>query len=568
MATVRVASAQFYSGDDTEENLKLCQDFIERAAAGGAQLVVLPENSNRNRSYANPAECYQHAVTLPGPFFDPIIEQVRRLKMYLVINTDLRGSRAPEVFITSVLIGPKGVIGRHRKHILWDYEYTLFVPGEEECQVFDTELGRIGMQICGDGILPETPRCLALLGAQMLCNSLNSRGPDEKRLHIPCRAIENRCWHISSNSVGNPLPEVPWTGGSQVVAPDGSVLVCASETEPDLVFADIEPELADDKRCAVTDHIFAWRRPDLYRILEEPVESLPAAPFYGKLADDDRPAPVRAAAMQLSLYHDYGYTLRRAEGQIAYAGFRGAQLGVLPQLFPFAPDEPQRDAAGCARKSWDILPRLQGKVREVGIWLATSLVEEENGSFFHTAYLLSPRGEIAGRYRKTHLNSGEQRWASAGDDLPVFQTEIGILGIIIGDEIWVPEVARCLALKGCEIYLHPCSWATEQEARILAVQRVEENKVHLVSANRLDSPAPCGSQIVMPDLPFPGQPIALQRYPMAYMSRYGFEEELILDLDRRVTHSKLMGFHLDCLKKRMPHIYHVMCAEQTAPVAR
>ena len=104
---------------------------------------------------------------------------------------------------------------------------------------------------------------------QVLVNSLNSRGPDEKRMHIPCRAIENGLWHISSNTVGNPNNAGllwPWTGGSQVLAPDGTALVTASETEEEMVMAEITPSKADAKNSltAVVPHLLQWRRPALY----------------------------------------------------------------------------------------------------------------------------------------------------------------------------------------------------------------------------------------------------------------------------------------------------------------
>lgn len=242
----------------------------------------------------------------------------------VAVGVDLRrkgGEEKHEVTIASVLVGPDGeIVGVHNKHILWDYEYTLFVPGDEPYQVYDTPLGKLGLIICADGILMDTARCLALLGAQVLLNSLNSvsaraaalrptaaptplqrgdcspfarlslrpplcnparpparpqparppppllqRGPDEKRLHIPLRAMENGVWHVSANTVGNPNNEGllwPWTGGSQVVSPTGEVVAQASEEDEEMVFADIVPAAADSKQLGgVGDDLWALRRP-------------------------------------------------------------------------------------------------------------------------------------------------------------------------------------------------------------------------------------------------------------------------------------------------------------------
>lgn len=92
----------------------------------------------------------------------------------------------------------------HHKTVLWDYEYGLFAGGSKDIEVTDTSIGRLGLLSCADGIVPEIPRSSALKGAHILCNSLNSRGPDEMRSHEPLRAIENHVWMVANNSVGGP----------------------------------------------------------------------------------------------------------------------------------------------------------------------------------------------------------------------------------------------------------------------------------------------------------------------------------------------------------------------------
>ena len=45
------------------------------------------------------------------------------------------------------------------------------------------------------------------------------------------------------------------------------------------------------------------------------------------------------------------------------------------------------------------------------------------------------------------------------------------------------------------------------------------------------------------------------RYPTAHWSRHGFEEQLLVDLDLRESHSKMMGHHLDPVATRSPELY-------------
>jgi predicted amidohydrolase len=552
--TVRVAAAQFFSGTDVAANTELCLRYVRQAADAGAKLVVLPENANRVRDFADRQACWAHAETLDGSFVTALRDTARELAIHVVVGVDVRGARQPDVYIASVLIGPDGgIVGVHNKHVLWDYEYTLFTPGAEPYEVFDTELGRIGLLLCADGIVPETPRALALLGAEILCNSLNSRGPDELRVHVPLRAMENRVWHVSANTVGGPPDAFPWMGGSQIVSPSGDRLAEASERFAELVVADIVPSLARDKVDPVSGDVFARRRPDLYSILGEPETEVPVAALYGPA--DGPSERVVVAALQVSHFPTSDWSVTRALGQIAHAGRKGVRLGVLPEQFCFARGEIGQDPDAAARRSADVLARLATACAEASVHTVVNLVERDGDHLYSTAFLLDATGSVAHRYRKTHLRPDETPWATPGARLDVVGTDVGVLGLLVSDEIWVPEVARVLAVSGAEILCHPTDWDRDEAATVAATERAEENRVHVVSSTRLDSPAGVGSQVVRADEFVPGAPIALMRYPTAYSSRPGFEEQVAIELDLREARSKVMGPHLDPLATRAPQLY-------------
>jgi predicted amidohydrolase len=123
----------------------------------------------------------------------------------------------------------------HHKTLLCDYEYGHFTAGSKEIEVILTSIGKLGLLSCADEIVPEVPRISSLKGAEILCNSLNTRGPDEMRSHEPLRAIENHVWMVASNSIGGPEDQYPWTGGSQIISPTGEILACAGEEEGGMV---------------------------------------------------------------------------------------------------------------------------------------------------------------------------------------------------------------------------------------------------------------------------------------------------------------------------------------------
>lgn len=561
--SVRVGSAQFFSGTDVAANAELVVSYLRLAAAEGVHLVVFPENSNRVRDFADRDECWERAERIDGAFVTRIREACAELGIHAVVGVDLAEEPKPVVRIASVLIGPDGeILHVHHKTVFWDYEYTLFTAGTQELEVVDTALGRIGLLMCADGIVPDVPRVLGQLGAQIFCNSLNSRGPDEVRVHVPLRTLENHVWHVSSNTVGGPADGWPWMGGSQIVSPRGDILASAGEEHEGLVWADIEVAEADDKLVPGFADVFGWRRPDLYADLLTPHEDLPVASMLGPVDPEMPSKPLDVVTLQVSWFHNQDWTVTRALGQIEHAAKLGARFGVLPELFCFRRGEVAEDPARAAAYSEEVLTTLRATCAEHDFWLVASLVEASEAGHHSTAYLIDAQGEVRLRYRKTHLDTEEQKWAVAGDDIPVAQTEIGAIGLMIGNEVWLPEVARLLTLRGAELIAHPADWDRREAADCAATERTEENRVHLVSANRLDSPARIGSQIVRSDMFIPGQPIALMRYPSAQWTRHGFEEQLFVRLDLRESHNKMMGHHLDPVGTRQPNLY----ASLVAPV--
>jgi len=557
--SVRVAVAQFYSHTNVEENLELVIRYMRDASEAGCQLLVTPENSNRVRSYASREECFELSENLDGDFVAGLRKAADDLNIMLAIGVDLKGEQSPTVYIAQILIDNDGrILHVHHKTVFWDYEYTLFTPGSKPLEVIDTRIGRVGQLMCADGIVPEVPRILSLNGAQILLNSLNSRGPDEMRVHEPLRAIENHIWHLAANTVGGPSDGYPWMGGSQIISPDGEILACAGETEEGMVFSDITPATSHPKILRDVGKLNDFRRPELYGDLQLPIDSLPAASMYGPVGPGQDPKVLRVGVLQTSWYHSQAWTLKRIEMQIEYASSQGAHIGIFPELFVHERNSPRANPRAAAKIGAQALAIVQESAKEHSLWVVASLVEGAGDRYYSTVFLVDDQGNIHSHYRKAHLSSSEAEWATRGNELVVAQTPLGRFGLMIGDEVWLPEVARILSLRGAEVILHPVDWNRSEAAHQAATERTEENRTHLVSVARTDNPAGVGSQIVFADRFAPGQPIALMRYPSAAWTRPGFEEDLFVDLDLRDSHSKVQGHHLDPLATRQPHLYGAM----------
>jgi predicted amidohydrolase len=100
--------------------------------------------------------------------------------------------------------------------------------------------------------------------------------------------------------------------------------------------------------------------------------------------------------------------------------------------------------------------------------------------------MIDPKGYV-GKYQKMHLPTHsvfeEKRYFRPGYNLPVFETEMGKLGIIICYDIYFPEITRLLSLKGAKLIV--CISASPSTRRgffeALTVARAMENTAFLSS---------------------------------------------------------------------------------------
>ena len=106
----------------------------------------------------------------------------------------------------------------------------------------------------------------------------------------------------------------------------------------------------------------------------------------------------------------------------------------------------------------------------------------------NTAVLIQPDGMIAAVYRKTHLPGEEKHYFIPGSDLPVFDTPLGRLGLLVCADQSFPEAARVLALRGVEILVVPYALRRMPNLELyvgMTAARAYENQVYVVACNRV-----------------------------------------------------------------------------------
>ena len=88
-----------------------------------------------------------------------------------------------------------------------------------------------------------------------------------------------------------------------------------------------------------------------------------------------------------------------------------------------------------------------------------------------------------------------EAWARPGDELPLFETPLGRIGLLLGYDAAFPEPATVLARHGAEVIAHPTTWRLAWEPSLVICERASENRVSILSAARWDSPVARGGMI-------------------------------------------------------------------------
>jgi predicted amidohydrolase len=141
---------------------------------------------------------------------------------------------------------------------------------------------------------------------------------------------------------------------------------------------------------------------------------------------------------------------------------------------------------------------LGGVAQRLGLFIAGNAYETDRhfpDFYFQTCFIVAPSGDVILRYRRLlsmFAPSPHDVWdryldAYGADAVfPVVDTEIGRLAAIASEEILYPEIARCLAFKGAEVFAHSSSeiGSPLATAKDIAKQaRAFENMAYVVSAN-------------------------------------------------------------------------------------
>jgi predicted amidohydrolase len=268
---VRAAAVQLNSTPDKGRNLETADRLVRRAAAEGAQLVVLPE---KWPVLGTGSDLRDGAEPLDGPAATWARGVARELGIDLVAGSV--SERVPgeeKLRNTSLHIGPDGdVRATYRKVHMFDVEVDGTVyresdheePGDEPVLSATADGVELGLSVCYDLRFPELYRILAVRGARIITvpsafTLATTR--DHWEVLLRARAIENQAFVVAPNQIGEHAPGLRSGGRSMIVDPWGLVLALAPDEET-VITAELDLGRQADIRRRLPS--LASRRPTAY----------------------------------------------------------------------------------------------------------------------------------------------------------------------------------------------------------------------------------------------------------------------------------------------------------------
>jgi predicted amidohydrolase len=187
---------------------------------------------------------------------------------------------------------------------------------------------------------------------------------------------------------------------------------------------------------------------------------------------------------------------------VGWVGRDDCKLVVLPEYFltgfPIGEPIPAWADKAALEKDGPEYEALGRIAEENTLYLAGNAYEVDpnfDSLYFQTSFVIDPSGKLILRYRRLNSNSSptphdvwDRYLELYGLEavFPVARTPIGNLAAVASEEILYPEVARCLAMRGAELFVHSTSQANETARavkEVCSIARAVENAAYVVSAN-------------------------------------------------------------------------------------
>jgi predicted amidohydrolase len=527
---------------DLQHNINLLETNTLEAVRQGAELIVFPECMNTGYLFDSPEHCLALAEPLDGEFVTAMAQLCRRYGIYIASGFTEKSETDSKIYNSAILLDRSGTLILHyQKQFLATHDQNWFECGTKGCPVVDTDLGRIGAMICFDGRIPEIVRCLKLNGADIILDMANFFTMDQADLWVPARALENQVWIVAATKAGVER-SIYYPGGSMIVSPTGHVVTKIPYDTHAVAAADIVISSKAEKG------LMNDRRPDTYQVLTKDFAHTPLAPLLANPLVPEQ-STIKIAAVQAHRTSEVE-SLDAAFEMMTHAAKLGVQLLAPPLYFGLSTWLPTpAEAEAAANQSASQIEKAQDIAKQYGCLIVLPVIEQVSGFLSSSAVLIGLDGTIIGRYQQVHLDSITKAWAKPGDELSVFETPLGRVGIILGYDGLFPESTRVLALNGADLIVWCSAWSDAFERNLLTVPKAEDNRIYLICANRTDCPYPGGS-FVIPPYGFPNWNLSTSTPPI---TRHGAVMPMFANL--AISRQKQMIPKVNMVRNRLVQTY-------------
>ncbi|OPX16949.1 carbon-nitrogen hydrolase family protein [Gordonia sp. i37] len=284
MTTLAAVAANFTR--DLEDNYRVIADHVERARAAGVDFLVFPEAAiggylsslgNHGDTVATTSRSLPPAISLDGP-------EIKRVQaiggdMLIAIGfCELAEDGVTRYNAAAVLDGDR-IYGSYRK-VHQPLGENMSYSAGTEYGVFDTPVGRVGLQICYDKAFPEAARIMALQGAEIIAslsawpaartataeNLQEDRWTYRFNLFDTARALDNQVFWIAANQSGT-FGSLRYVGNAKIVDPGGNVLD-STLLGSGMAVAEVDIDATFTAMRAGMFHL-RDRRPDAYGLITD-----------------------------------------------------------------------------------------------------------------------------------------------------------------------------------------------------------------------------------------------------------------------------------------------------------
>ncbi|MFC9243013.1 carbon-nitrogen family hydrolase [Streptomyces sp. NPDC057136] len=238
---------------------------------------------------------------------------------------------------------------------------------------------------------------------------------------------------------------------------------------------------------------------------------------------------MRASLIQIAVEPDESVNARRDRAASLVVSQRGADLVVLPELWPvgaFAYTAFADEAEPFEGPTHQLMAKAAA---EAGVWLhAGSFVERAaDGTLYNTSLVFSPEGERVASYRKIHLfgfDKGEAVMMGAGEELVTVALPQTTLGLATCYDLRFPELFRGLVDAGAETLVVAAGWPERRRAHwtLLAQARAVENQAYVLAVGTAGTHA---------DVPQAGHSIVVDPWGEVLAEAGAGEEILTVEFD-------------------------------------